>query len=70
MSYERVRKFLKILEETYKASPSEIIDKNLYKYGGRRQSKRKSEFIEAAQRIAAERGIPSYNPDRICDELG
>ena len=64
------KKFLKILKETYGVLPSELKDERFHKYGGRRQSKRKSEFIEAAQRIAAERGIPSYNPDRICDELG
>ncbi len=71
MAKEKRKEFLRILEETYKTSPSDTRDKNLYKYGGRRQYKSKSSFIEIANRIAKERGIPTYNPDRICgEELG
>jgi methyl-coenzyme M reductase alpha subunit len=35
-----------------------------YEFGGWRQSKRKSEFVEYAHRIAEERGIPGYQRDR------
>ncbi|HEC56768.1 MAG TPA: coenzyme-B sulfoethylthiotransferase subunit alpha [Candidatus Syntrophoarchaeum butanivorans] len=39
-----------------------------YEFGGRMQSKRKREFIEASKRIAEERGIPGYQGDR--EDLG
>ncbi|MHC1567722.1 MAG: coenzyme-B sulfoethylthiotransferase subunit alpha [Candidatus Syntropharchaeia archaeon] len=66
---EKKKMYLKNLEMTYRASPTDIVDKNLYNYGGARQSKRKTEYMAWAQKIAEERGIPSYNPDRIAIEL-
>ncbi|OFV67773.1 MAG: methyl coenzyme M reductase subunit alpha [Candidatus Syntrophoarchaeum caldarius] len=60
---------IKLLEETFKVSPTDIVDKKLYQHGGTRQSKRKTEYIEYANRIAKERGIPAYDPDHIALEL-
>jgi len=34
-----------------------------YKFGGWKQSERKREFVEAGKKVAAERGIPQYDPD-------
>jgi len=39
-----------------------------YEFGGWRQSKRKTEFVEYAHQLAEERGIPGYQGDR--EDLG
>jgi methyl-coenzyme M reductase alpha subunit len=64
------KKHIKILEKAFKSRATDIKDKQLYKYGGIRQLKRKREYIEHGKRIAQDRGIPSYDPDRIATELG
>ena len=69
MAVDKTKKHLNILEDTYKVEPTDLIDKKLYNHGGARQSQRKCEYIEAANKIAEERGIPGYDPDHICLEL-
>ncbi|MHC1569403.1 MAG: coenzyme-B sulfoethylthiotransferase subunit alpha [Candidatus Syntropharchaeales archaeon] len=69
MAIDKTKEHIKVLEKTFKVEPTDIIDKKLYQHGGTRQSKRKSEYIEFANRIAEERGIPAYDPDHIALEL-
>jgi methyl-coenzyme M reductase alpha subunit len=58
----REKLFLNDIKNKYGADPSER-HTEFYKFGGIKQSKRKTEAWEAAQRITKERGIPNYNPD-------
>ena len=62
MSEEKDKKFLKALEKKFKEEPTDV-HTTFYELGGWRQSKRKSEFVEAAKKIAKERGIPTFNED-------
>lgn len=66
---DKSRNYIKSLEETFKARSNEICDTDFYRYDGRRQSIRKTEFINSAKRIAKDRGIPSYDPDHLVDEM-
>jgi methyl-coenzyme M reductase alpha subunit len=54
--------FIDALKKAFKEDPA---DKNttFYTYGGWKQSERKREFVEAGKKVAAERGIPQYDPD-------
>ncbi|MDD1774665.1 MAG: coenzyme-B sulfoethylthiotransferase subunit alpha [Methanobacterium sp.] len=54
--------FIDALKKAFKEDPE---DKNttFYTYGGWKQSERKREFVEAGIKVAAERGIPQYDPD-------
>ena len=54
--------FLKALKEKFEEDPKEKYT-SFYCFGGWKQSARKREFYEAAQKIIEERGIPGYNPD-------
>ncbi|EHP88088.1 coenzyme-B sulfoethylthiotransferase subunit alpha [Methanotorris formicicus] len=55
--------FLKALKEKFEEDPKEKYTK-FYVFGGWRQSARKREFVEAAEKLAEKRGgIPFYNPD-------
>ena len=55
--------FLKALKEKFEEDPKEKYTK-FYIFGGWRQSARKREFVEAAQKLIEKRGgIPFYNPD-------
>lgn len=56
------KRFVDALKEKFKEDPTEKHTK-FYVYGGWKQSARKREFFEWAQKIAKERGIPSYNPE-------
>jgi len=56
--------FLKALKEKFEEDPKEKYTK-FYTFGGWQQSARKREFVEANEKIVAEKrgGIPMYNPD-------
>ncbi len=56
------KKFIGALKKAFKEDPT---DKNTeyYKFGGWKQSERKTEFVQAGKEIAQKRGIPMYNPD-------
>ena len=54
--------FMKALKEKFVESPEET-KTEFYKYGGWKQSERKTEFVNAGKEIAAKRGIPMYDPD-------
>ncbi|GAB4309134.1 MAG: coenzyme-B sulfoethylthiotransferase subunit alpha [Methanobacteriaceae archaeon] len=54
--------FMKALKEKFEESPEET-KTEFYKYGGWKQSERKTEFVNAGKEIAAKRGIPMYDPD-------
>jgi len=58
------RLFLKALKEKFEEDPKEKYTK-FYTYGGWEQSARKREFVEANEKILAEKrqGVPLYNPD-------
>lgn len=54
--------FMRALKEKFEEAPEEK-KTTYYKFGGWRQSERKTEFVEAGKEVAAKRGIPQYDPD-------
>ena len=56
------RLFLDAMKKKFEEDPKEK-STTFYKFGGWRQSERKREFVEAGKKVAAERGIPQYDPD-------
>ena len=54
--------FMAACKKKFKEEPTDMYTK-YYCYGGWRQSKRKVEFVEAANKIAKARGIPMMNQD-------
>lgn len=63
----RYGKALENLQQMYNLDkPSDLASKNttFYRFGGWKQSKRKSEFVEYAHEIAKGRGVPGYQGDR------
>ena len=56
------RLFIDACKKKFKEDPTSIETK-FYCYGGWKQSKRKVEFVEAANKIAKQRGIPMMNQD-------
>jgi len=56
------RMFIKACKKKFPEDPTEK-HTHFYTFGGWRQSKRKREFVEAANKIAKERGIPMMNQD-------
>jgi len=66
---EREKMFYKSLKEKFKAAPEER-HTQFYTLGGWRQSKRKREFAEVAEKIVKERGVPMYNPQFGCSGAG
>ncbi|KPV61791.1 MAG: Methyl-coenzyme M reductase I subunit alpha [Candidatus Bathyarchaeota archaeon BA2] len=58
---ERRRAIYSRLEKQFGADPLSLVDSEMYKRGGYRQSKRKQEFVKSGRQIAIERGIPAYN---------
>ncbi|MEN4006172.1 MAG: coenzyme-B sulfoethylthiotransferase subunit alpha [Methanobacteriaceae archaeon] len=56
------KRFMKALKKAFKEDPTER-KTEYYKFGGWRQSERKTEFVKAGKEIAEKRGIPMYNPD-------
>jgi len=62
MAKEKDKLFIAAMKKKFKEDPTEVRSKH-YSYGGWRQSKRKREWVEQANRIAKERGIPMMNQD-------
>lgn len=56
------KKFIGALKKAFKEDPEERATE-YYKFGGWKQSERKTEFVKAGKEIAEKRGIPMYNPD-------
>ncbi len=56
------KKFIGALKKAFKEDPEERTTE-YYKFGGWKQSERKTEFVKAGKEIAEKRGIPMYNPD-------
>ncbi|TDA25962.1 MAG: coenzyme-B sulfoethylthiotransferase subunit alpha [Archaeoglobi archaeon] len=54
--------FIDALKKKFKEDPTEK-QTRFYIYDGWKQSARKREFVEWAQKLAKERGIPGYNPE-------
>jgi len=54
--------FINALKKAFKEDPEEN-KTTFYTFGGWKQSERKTEFVEAGKKVAAERGIPQYDPD-------
>lgn len=54
--------FMEAVKRKFEEDPTEKNTK-FYQFGGWRQSARKREFVEAANKIAKERGIPMMNQD-------
>lgn len=54
--------FIEALKKAFKEDPEDK-KTTFYTYGGWKQSERKREFVEAGIKVAAERGIPQYDPD-------
>ncbi len=65
---ERLANSLKILKKCFDVEDPREIHTKFYEFGGWRQSKRKTEFVNLAQNIAKERGFPGYQGDR--DDMG
>lgn len=56
------KRFIGALKKAFKEDPTER-NTEYYKFGGWKQSERKTEFVNAGKEIAEKRGIPMYNPD-------
>ena len=56
------KKFIGALKKAFKEDPTDKTTE-YFKYGGWKQSERKTEFVNAGKEIAQKRGIPMYNPD-------
>ncbi|MCC7569640.1 MAG: methyl-coenzyme M reductase subunit alpha, partial [Candidatus Methanofastidiosa archaeon] len=54
--------YINAMEKKFKEKPEDK-KTTFYNYGTWKQSKSKTAFVESANKIAAERGIPAYNPD-------
>ncbi len=54
--------FIDALKKAFKEDPADK-KTTFYTFGGWKQSERKTEFVEAGKKVAAERGIPQYDPD-------
>ncbi|HMK54387.1 MAG TPA: coenzyme-B sulfoethylthiotransferase subunit alpha [Methanobacteriaceae archaeon] len=54
--------FINALKKAFEEDPTDKTT-SYYKYGGWRQSERKTEFVEAGKEVAKKRGIPQYDPD-------
>ncbi len=55
---------LERLRKIFKEKDPEVERTRFYEFGGWRQSRRKREFVDAAKKLAEERGIPGYQRDR------
>lgn len=62
MAKNKEKLFMAAVKKKFKEDPTDEYT-SYYKFGGWRQSKRKVEFVEAANKIAKERGIPMMNQD-------
>ena len=57
------KKFLEALNNKFKGEDQESDHTSFYCFGGWRQSERKREFNDTAEKLAKERNMPFYNPD-------
>ena len=62
MAKEKEKLFIDAMKRKFKEDPTEV-NTNYYTFGGWKQSKRKREWVEQANKIAKERGIPMMNQD-------
>jgi methyl-coenzyme M reductase alpha subunit len=62
MAVEKEKLFIKACKKKFPEDPTEV-NTHFYTFGGWRQSARKREFVEQANKIAKERGIPMMNQD-------
>lgn len=62
MAKEKEKLFMAAMKKKFKEAPTEV-NTNYYSFGGWKQSKRKREWVEQANKIAKERGIPMMNQD-------
>lgn len=62
MAVKKEKLFIEACKKKFPEDPTEK-HTHFYTFGGWRQSKRKREFVEAANKIAKERGIPMMNQD-------
>jgi methyl-coenzyme M reductase alpha subunit len=62
MAVEKEKLFIKACKKKFPEEPTEV-NTHFYTFGGWRQSARKREFVEQANKIAKERGIPMMNQD-------
>jgi len=54
--------FIKALKKAFEEDPADKTT-SYYKFGGWKQSERKTEFVAAGKEVAKKRGIPQYDPD-------
>ena len=57
------KKFLNALNQKFKGEDQESDHTSFYCFDGWKQSERKREFNDAAEKLAKERNMPFYNPD-------
>ena len=62
MAKEKDKLFLDAMKKKFKEAPTEV-NTHYYTFGGWKQSKRKREWVEQANKIAKQRGIPMMNQD-------
>jgi methyl-coenzyme M reductase alpha subunit len=62
MAKEKEKLFMKAMKKKFKEDPTEV-NTNYYSFGGWKQSKRKREWVEQANKIAKARGIVMMNQD-------
>ena len=62
MAKEKDKMFIAAMKKKFKEDPTEVRSQH-YSYGGWRQSGRKREWVEQANKIAKARGIPMMNQD-------
>ncbi len=62
MAKEKDKLFLDAMKKKFKEAPT-AVNTNYYTFGGWKQSKRKREWVEQANKIAKARGIPMMNQD-------
>ncbi len=62
MAKEKEKLFIDAMKHKFKEDPTEV-NTHYYTFGGWKQSKRKREWVEQANKIAKQRGIPAMNQD-------
>ncbi len=62
MAKSKDKLFIDAMKKKFKEDPTEV-NTHYYTFGGYKQSKRKKEWVEQANKIAKKRGIPMMNQD-------
>ncbi len=62
MAKSKEKLFIEAMKKKFEEDPTEV-NTHYYTFGGWKQSKRKREWVEQANQIAKERGIPMMNQD-------